>query len=158
MASSDKKCTGYAASIRLQGKEIYWMHSGDIVAFFIAFFCCLPQSSLSLFLVTHNVQCQPYGCYKFDGAHISCAQTAQPAAESSPSMWLVRPAGLPAATAFDPQQPQDAAAPPSAGAGVPVKCGSIISLEHVGSHALLRTGQSEAPLSSNHEVQGCWKL
>lgn len=80
------------------------------------------------------------------------AVTAQPAAEGSPSMWLVRPAGPPPAAAFDPQQPQDAAAPPNTGAGVPVKCGSTILLEHVGSQALLRTGQSEAPLSPHHEV------
>lgn len=79
------------------------------------------------------------------------SQTAQPAAESSPSLWLVRPPSLPHPSPFDPSL---AAGPSTAcvGAGSPVKCGSQVVFEHAGSQALLRAGQAEAPLSSHHGV------
>lgn len=79
------------------------------------------------------------------------AVTAQPAADISPSMWLVRPAAVPPPAPLDPQQVAEPPAP-SVGTGIPVKCGSTVMLEHVGSQALLRAGESEAPLSPNHEV------
>lgn len=79
------------------------------------------------------------------------AVTAQPAADGSPALWLVRPSAVPQPSAFDPLLP-DVAPLPSVGAGSPVKCGSHVMFEHVGSQALLRAGDSEAPLSSNYAV------
>lgn len=79
------------------------------------------------------------------------AVTAQPVTDASPSLWLVRPAALPSAAALDPLQPPGPS-PPAVGAGIPVRCGSTVLLEHVGSQAMLRAGPSEAPLSPNHEV------
>ncbi|KAL8439475.1 hypothetical protein Efla_004674 [Eimeria flavescens] len=86
---------------------------------------------------------------------IGQAVTAQPApVGSAPSLWLVRPAGAPRGpSAFDPEDSKAPAAFSSVGAaGTPVKCGSRVMFEHVGSQAVLRAGQGEAPLSNNNEV------
>ncbi|KAL8440670.1 hypothetical protein Emag_007833 [Eimeria magna] len=83
------------------------------------------------------------------------AATAQPAPVGSPPpLWLVRPSSfsrgplpLDAADA----KARDAFSAVGA-AGTPVLCGAPVMLEHVGSQAVLRAGQGEAPLSSNNEV------
>ncbi|XP_026193915.1 stromal cell-derived factor 2-like protein [Cyclospora cayetanensis] len=91
------------------------------------------------------------GKISWGSGSVGQAVTAQPATDATASLWSVRAAALPAPSPLDPQQPAGSP-PPTVGAGVPVRCGSSVVLEHVGSQALLRTGPAEAPLSPNHEV------
>ncbi|KAL8446474.1 hypothetical protein Emed_004928 [Eimeria media] len=85
----------------------------------------------------------------------ACLLTAQPAPlGSSPPLWLVRPLSL--SRGLLPLDAADAKAPGAfssvGAAGAPVMCGAPVMLEHVGSQAVLRAGQGEAPLSPNNEV------
>ncbi|OEH77790.1 hypothetical protein cyc_06083 [Cyclospora cayetanensis] len=79
------------------------------------------------------------GKISWGSGSVGQAVTAQPATDATASLWSVRAAALPAPSPLDPQQPAGSP-PPTVGAGVPVRCGSSVVLEHVGA-ALVPEGR-----------------